>query len=115
MIRLGKIANLLYTMIYLVEKKVNKHMGKRGYLPLSERVKMRFKKKLFPNELLHRKAMELAKEKSCDGIIIGHYHMPAHIRQQEKEYLNTGDRVISCTAIRENNNGGLELCYHKER
>jgi len=115
MIRLGKLANLFYTIIYLVEKKTNKHMSEKWYLPISERVKMRFKKILFPKKVLHKKAIELAKKKDCDGIIIGHYHMADHIRQDGKEYLNTWYRVISCTAIKENKKGKLELFYHDEQ
>ncbi len=95
-----------------MEKKINKHMGDKWYIPFSERVKMRLKKSLFPKGVLHRKALELAEEKKCDGIIIGHYHMADHIKQGGKEYLNAWDRVISCTAIVENKKGELELFFH---
>jgi UDP-2,3-diacylglucosamine pyrophosphatase LpxH len=69
----------------------------------------------FPKKWLHKKSIALAKKKECDGIIIGHYHMADHIIQDGKEYFNTGDRVISCTAIVENDEGKLELFYHDQK
>lgn len=111
MIRLWKISNVFYTIIYLIEKKINKHMWDMGYIPFSERVKMRLKKKLFPKQVLHKKALELATEKKCDGIIIGHYHMADHIKKGKKEYFNSWDRIISCTAIVETEKGNLQLIH----
>jgi len=33
--------------------------------------------------------MALAKEKKCDGIIIGHYHMPDHVKHEGIQYFNS--------------------------
>lgn len=112
-VRLGKIANLFYTLIYIVEKIFNKHMNKRGYIPFAERLKIRFKKHLFPKKTLQRKALKLAKQKNCDGIIIWHYHLPDHVKNDGREYFNAGDRVTKCTAIVEHEKGELELIYHR--
>lgn len=113
-IRFGKLANLFYTILYLTEKLFNKHMGKKGYIPFAERLKIRFKKHLFPQKTLQRKALRLAEKMLCDGIIIGHYHLPDHVKQNEKEYFNTGDRMTRCTAVMENDKGELELIQYKK-
>lgn len=62
----GRITNFLYSLLYLLEKVINKNISKEHYVPLSERSKMRFKRHFFPKKLLHRKAFALAKEKNCD-------------------------------------------------
>ncbi len=113
-VRLGKLANLFYTLVYLWEKLFNKHMGKKGYIPFAERLKIRFKRHLFPKKTLQRKALKLAEKKWCDGIIIGHYHLPDHMKKDSLEYFNTGDRVTRCTAIVENEKGKLELIHSKK-
>lgn len=89
-------------------------MGKKGYIPFAERLKIRFKKHLFPQKTLQRKALRLAEKMLCDGIIIGHYHLPDHVKQNEKEYFNTGDRMTRCTAVMENDKGELELIQYKK-
>ena len=68
---------------------------------------------MFPNKRIEKKALRLAKKKECDGVILGHYHRPDHVKKDGKEYLNCGDRVTSCTAIVENEKGNLELIHHK--
>lgn len=109
MVRFWKISNIFYSIIYLIEKAVNKNMRKKWYIPYSEKLKLRLKEKFFPKNILYRKATELAKEKKCDGIIIGHYHMPEFITKNGMEYFNTWDRVTKCTAIIENKRGELKL------
>ncbi|MDD3263053.1 MAG: hypothetical protein PHR61_04340 [Candidatus Absconditabacteria bacterium] len=109
----GRITNFFYSLLYLLEKKFNKNISKEHYVPFSERSKMRFKRHFFPKKTLHKKAFALAKEKGCDGIIIGHYHMPDHVKNHTMEYFNTGDWISSCTAVVENKKGDLELIHYK--
>ncbi|AHB41149.1 metallophosphoesterase [candidate division SR1 bacterium RAAC1_SR1_1] len=109
----GRITNFFYSLLYLLEKRFNKDIAKEHYVPFSERSKMRFKRHFFPKKTLHRRAFALAKEKECDGIIIGHYHMPDHVKNHTMEYFNTGDWIASCTAVVENEKGELELIHYK--
>ena len=111
--RLWKTLNLFYTTLYLLEKMVNKNIDEEWYVPHAERVKLLFKKFLFPDKKIHRKALRLAKKKNCDGTVLGHYHRPDHIRKWWREYLNTGDRVTSCSAVVENKKWNLELIYQR--
>ena len=74
---------------------------------------MYLRKSANPKQKLYSRALKLADDKHCDGIIIGHYHSPAHIKEGNKEYFNTGDWIYSCSAVVENNKGELELIYHK--
>ncbi len=109
----GRITNFFYSLIYLLEKAFSKNFFQPNYTPFSERFKMRFKQHFFPKNILHKKAFALAREKECDGIIIGHYHMADHVKNHTVEYFNTGDRIMSCTAVVENEQWNLELFHYK--
>ena len=110
---LGRVANFLYSVLYLLEKARKREIVEELYTPLSEKVKMWFKEYFFPKNLLHKKAFALADELDCDGVILGHYHMPDYVKRNNKEYFNSGDWISSCTAVVENEEGNLELIYYK--
>lgn len=78
-----------------------------------DKLKLLFKNIFYPPRVIERKALRLTKKMDCNGVILGHYHRPDHIKKDGKEYFNSGDRVTSCTAIIENDKGELELIYHK--
>ncbi|MEI7563013.1 MAG: hypothetical protein WCJ39_04965 [bacterium] len=43
------------------------------------------------------------------GIICGHLHKAEKIKIGKYEYLNSGDRIDSCTALVEEENGKREI------
>lgn len=109
---LGKIANFFYSLLFLLETSWNKNTYKVWYRPLSERIKMYFKKKFFPKKRLQKKVFNLVNRLGCDWMVLGHYHLPDYVKKWTKEYFNTGDRISSCTAVVENEGWFFELLYY---
>jgi len=57
----------------------------------------------------HKKLIKTCKEKKVQGIICGHLHKAEKIKIGKYEYLNSGDRIDSCTALVEEENGKREI------
>lgn len=110
---LWRFSNIIYSLIYLIEKIFNKKTWTKWHIPVSEKFKMRLKKKLFPERALQNKAMKLAEKLKCDWVILWHYHMPKQISKWDKEYINSWDWLISCSAIVETKEWDLKLVYYK--
>lgn len=82
-----------------------------GYWSLSAYLKHRVKTAVnFIGEFEKNLADE-ARRRGADGIICGHIHHAASRAIDGVHYVNTGDWVESCTAVRENWDGSLELVY----
>jgi glycosyltransferase involved in cell wall biosynthesis/UDP-2,3-diacylglucosamine pyrophosphatase LpxH len=58
--------------------------------------------------------VKLAQVSRCDGIICGHNHTPEDKQIGGIHYLNTGDWVVSLTAVIEQEDGTLELVRYPE-
>jgi UDP-2,3-diacylglucosamine pyrophosphatase LpxH len=72
---------------------------KLPYHSISKVIKENFKKAwTFINDF-ETKSIELAKDKSCDGIICGHIHIPTMKIIDGKTYINAGDWVENFTAV----------------
>lgn len=86
-----------------------------GFWSLSAYLKLRVKTAVnFIGEFEKNLADE-ARRHEADGVICGHIHHAASRDIEGVHYLNTGDWVESCTAIRETMNGELELvAWHDE-
>jgi UDP-2,3-diacylglucosamine pyrophosphatase LpxH len=86
-----------------------------GYWSLSAYLKLRVKTAVnFIGEFEQNLADE-ARRRNADGIICGHIHHAASHDIDGVHYLNTGDWVESCTAIRETMDGEMELVnWHDE-
>jgi len=82
-----------------------------GYWSLSAYLKLRVKTAVnFIGEFEKNLADE-ARRREADGVICGHIHHAASRDIDGVHYVNTGDWVESCTAVRENWDGSLELVY----
>ncbi len=80
-----------------------------GYWSLSAYLKLRVKTAVnFIGEFEHNLAEE-ARRRGADGVICGHIHHAASRQIGDVHYVNTGDWVESCTAVRETHDGTLEL------
>lgn len=80
-----------------------------GYWSLSAYLKLRVKTAVnFIGEFEHNLAEE-ARRRGADGVICGHIHHAASRQIGDVHYVNTGDWVESCTAVRETFDGTLEL------
>ncbi len=55
-----------------------------------------------------------ARARKMDGIICGHIHQPLHMTVGQTQYLNTGDWLEHCSAIIEDEQGTLKLCFHHD-
>lgn len=53
--------------------------------------------------------VEIARAEGAEGVICGHFHLPALHDRHGLTYANCGDWVDSCTAIRECDDGALHL------
>lgn len=108
---LAKFMNFIYTMIYLVE---NLFGSKKNWaISVSERIKTFFKKILFPKGMLYKRIAKWTKKRNFDWIIFWHYHMPDRRLVNGIDCINSWDRIISCTAVVENDKWNMELIYHK--
>lgn len=82
-----------------------------GFWSLSAYLKHRVKTAVnFIGEFEKNLADE-ARRRNADGVICGHIHHAASREMDGVHYLNCGDWVESCTAIRETMDGRLELVY----
>jgi len=54
-----------------------------------------------------------AKFKNYSGVVCGHIHVPKNIVLNDIEYWNTGEWIENCSAVVENDDGTMEIVYHK--
>jgi len=104
---LAKFMNLVYTVIYLIERNFIKN--KDEFVPFSERIKTFFKKILFPKKMLYRRVAKRTKKRNFEWIIFWHYHLPDRRLVDGIDCINSWDWISSCTAIVEDMDGKFEL------
>ncbi len=61
------------------------------------------------NKSFEKKAKKMIEKNSCDWIICWHLHQAEDKQIGKYHYLNSGDRVESCTALVENKNNQRKL------
>jgi UDP-2,3-diacylglucosamine pyrophosphatase LpxH len=72
---------------------------KLPYYSISKIIKENFKKAWTFVNNFENKAVELAQEKKCDGVICGHIHIPIIKEIDGITYINSGDWVENFSAI----------------
>lgn len=100
-----------YIVLLVVNNYFNKFRNLLGfkYWSLSNYIKLSTKRIMqFMSEYAKAISIE-CKEKGYDGVVCGHIHHAEYSIIHDIHYYNTGDWVESCTAILEDENGGLEL------
>lgn len=55
----------------------------------------------------HDFLLQLAKAQNCQGVICGHFHIPANIRNDQGHYINCGDWIDHCSAAFEDVAGDI--------
>lgn len=68
----------------------------------------------YENMFIER-ALNEARERTCDGVICGHTHQPALQEYDGILYANCGDWVVCGSAIVESYDGSLNLIYRNRR
>ncbi len=111
---LAHIGDLGYTFLLWLNKKYNHYRLSKGksYYSLSQRVKNSIKVAVNYVSDFETQLAELAKSKTCDGIICGHIHHPAKKEINGITYLNSGDWVENMTALVEDYEGNWEIIYY---
>ena len=61
------------------------------------------------------KLTELARARSCDGVICGHIHHPAIREIDGIKYMNSGDWVETLSALVEDFDGNWSLLYYDQQ
>jgi UDP-2,3-diacylglucosamine pyrophosphatase LpxH/glycosyltransferase involved in cell wall biosynthesis len=113
---LASLGAVGYDFLLKVNRFYNIYRSWRGkeYFSLSKRVKAKVKSAVSFVDRYEELLQDLARHKSCDGIICGHIHTPEDKQVGEIHYLNSGDWVESLTAIIEHNDGRMELVQYEE-
>ncbi len=104
---LGTISFIIGTRLYALNRWYNKRRIKHGKRPISiiKGIKQVIKHfMVWGQEQFHQKIEELCKKKHVDGLICGHIHKAEDIMVNKYHYLNSWDRVASCTALVEDEN-----------
>ena len=100
-----------YRLLMKVNRFYNHWRAWRGkeYYSLSKAVKARVKSAVNHVSNFEEHIAQLARSRSCIGVMCGHIHSPADKMLAEIHYLNSGDWVESLTAIVEHYDGRFEL------
>lgn len=69
----------------------------------------RFNAMMYPNRSHERRLVDVARSHGLDGVICGHFHMPALHEEFGLVYANCGDWMDSFTAIAEDFSGRFRL------
>lgn len=111
---LAYLGDLGYTFLLWINKFYNNYRNWRGlpYYSLSQRIKSRIKHAVSYISDYEQKLTELARARSCDGIICGHIHQPAIRDFEGIIYMNSGDWVESLSALVEDHDGNWSLLYY---
>lgn len=81
---------------------------------LSRKIKAKVKQAMQYVSNFESAATELARQRGCIGVIVGHIHTPKDEQKNGIHYLNSGDWVESLTALVEHLDGRFEILTHAE-
>ena len=111
---LAYLGDVGYTFLLWVNKFYNQYRTWRGlpYYSLSQQIKSRIKQAVSYISDYEQKLTELARARSCDGVICGHIHQPAIHNIDGIIYMNSGDWVESLSALVEDHSGNWSLLYY---
>ena len=113
---LAYLGDLGYTFLLWVNKFYNRYREWRGlpYYSLSQRIKQSVKMAVNYMTDFEEKLTELARSRSCDGVICGHIHHPAIREIDGITYMNSGDWVETLSALVEDFDGNWSLLYYNQ-
>ncbi|GGB76676.1 UDP-2,3-diacylglucosamine diphosphatase [Dyadobacter sediminis] len=114
---LAYLGDMGYTFLLWINKLYNKYREWKGlpYYSLSQRIKQSVKMAVNYMSDFEEKLTELAKAKSCDGVICGHIHHPAIREIDGIQYMNSGDWVETLSALVEDSDGNWSLLYYNQQ
>lgn len=114
---LAYLGDMGYTFLLWINKFYNKYREWKGlpYYSLSQRIKQSVKMAVSYMSDFEEKLTELAKAKSCDGVICGHIHHPAIREIDGIQYMNSGDWVETLSALVEDSEGNWSLLYYNQQ
>jgi len=114
---LAYLGDMGYTFLLWINKLYNRYRAWKGlpYYSLSQRIKQSVKMAVNYMSDFEEKLTELAKAKSCDGVICGHIHHAAIRDIDGIRYMNSGDWVETLSALVEDSDGNWSLLYYNEQ
>jgi len=114
---LAYLGDVGYTFLLWVNKFYNKYRAWKGlpYYSLSQRIKQSVKLAVNYMSDFEEKLTELARSRSCDGVICGHIHHPAIREIDGIKYMNSGDWVETLSALVEDFEGNWSLLYYDQQ
>jgi UDP-2,3-diacylglucosamine pyrophosphatase LpxH len=100
-----------YSFLLRLNRAYNAYREWRGleYWSLSKAIKARVKEAVNHVSNFEEHIAQLARERSCSGVMCGHIHTAADKMIGDVHYLNSGDWVESLTAIVEHFDGRFEM------
>jgi UDP-2,3-diacylglucosamine pyrophosphatase LpxH len=110
------LGDIGYTFLLWLNSVVNHYRIKRGlpYFSLSQYIKGKVKSAVSYIDQYEEELANMAKAKSCDGIICGHIHKPENREIDGIHYMNSGDWVETMSALAEDHEGNWQLIYYNE-
>ncbi|WP_221389720.1 UDP-2,3-diacylglucosamine diphosphatase [Dyadobacter sp. NIV53] len=114
---LAYLGDVGYTFLLWINKFYNKYREWKGlpYYSLSQRIKQSVKMAVNYMSDFEEKLTELARARSCDGVICGHIHHPAIREIDGIKYMNSGDWVETLSALVEDFDGNWNLLYYNQQ
>jgi UDP-2,3-diacylglucosamine pyrophosphatase LpxH len=114
---LAYLGDVSYTFLLWLNKFYNKYRAWRGlnYYSLSQKIKHSVKMAVSYITDFEEKLTELARSRSCDGVICGHIHQPAIREIDGIKYMNSGDWVETLSALVEDFDGNWSLLYYDQQ
>jgi UDP-2,3-diacylglucosamine pyrophosphatase LpxH len=108
---LAKLGSHLYSLLLKMNDGVNWFRRKLGLHYWSFSAYMKRKTKGAQGVLVdfNLSAVEYAKSKGCDGVVVGHIHTAEIASYPNGLYYNSGDWVESCTALAEMEDGEMKI------
>jgi UDP-2,3-diacylglucosamine pyrophosphatase LpxH len=114
---LAYLGDIGYTFLLWINKFYNKYREWKGlpYYSLSQKIKQSVKLAVNYMSDFEEKLTELARSRSCDGVICGHIHHPAIREIDGIKYMNSGDWVETLSALVEDFDGNWSLLYYDQQ
>lgn len=113
---LAKLGDIGYTFLLWLNKVYNNRRIKKGlpYFSLSKVIKQKVKSAVSYISDFEKELVNLARSRSCHGVICGHIHHPAITKYDELVYMNSGDWVESLSALVEDFDNSWKIVYYDD-
>ena len=112
---LAKLGDLGYIILLWINKTYNNQRLRQGkpYYSISKVIKHKVKLAVSYISGFENAIKKLAILRGCDGVICGHVHHPAIVKDEKIIYMNSGDWVESLSALVEDFDGEWSIKYYK--